>query len=495
MDRLACVDVPALPLQLLLRREPGWRDVPAVVVERDHPQARVLWVSEAARRSQVLPGMRYAQALSLERGLRAGVVEREEIRRGVAALVRRLHGFAPRVEADDDEPGTFWLDVSGLRRLWPSATAWAEAVRRDLAADGFRASIVVGFTRFGTFAMARVTDGCRVFADPAAEQVAARNVPLARLDIDPAMRAQLARLGVHTVGAFLELPAGGVRERWGPEAHRLRLLAAGELRLPLDPRAVERPRRRTLEFEHPEADSGRLLFAVKRLLDPLLAELADGRRAVTALVLSLRLAGGATRRDEIRPAQPSLEAARLLELVRLRLEGRALEAPAEEITLEVRGVVATAHQLAMFATRRGRDLAAAERALARVRTELGEQAVVRARLAEGHLPEAGFLWEPLARLAEPRPGEAAERTLVRRLYGRPVPLPPRPHHLRDDGWLIRGAEHGPVVRFIGPYIVSGGWWVRPVHREYHFALTRRGDLLWVFHDRRRRRWYQHGRVE
>ncbi|RMF72920.1 MAG: DNA polymerase Y family protein, partial [Acidobacteria bacterium] len=249
MDRLACVDVPALPLQLLLRREPGWRDVPAVVVERDHPQARVLWVSEAARRSQVLPGMRYAQALSLERGLRAGVVEREEIRRGVAALVRRLHGFAPRVEADDDEPGTFWLDVSGLRRLWPSATAWAEAVRRDLAADGFRASVVVGFTRFGTFAMARVTDGCRVFADPAAEQVAARNVPLARLDIDPAMRAQLARLGVHTVGAFLELPAGGVRERWGPEAHRLRLLAAGELRLPLDPRAVERPLRRTLELE------------------------------------------------------------------------------------------------------------------------------------------------------------------------------------------------------------------------------------------------------
>ena len=35
MDRLACVDVPALPLQLLFAREPGWRGRPAVVVEED----------------------------------------------------------------------------------------------------------------------------------------------------------------------------------------------------------------------------------------------------------------------------------------------------------------------------------------------------------------------------------------------------------------------------------------------------------------------------
>jgi protein ImuB len=44
--------------------------------------------------------------------------------------------------------------------------------------------------------------------------------------------------------------------------------------------------------------------------------------------------------------------------------------------------------------------------------------------------------------------------------------------------------------------VSGGWWNgRGVHREYHFAETGGGDVLWVFYDRPRRRWFLQGRVE
>jgi hypothetical protein len=47
----------------------------------------------------------------------------------------------------------------------------------------------------------------------------------------------------------------------------------------------------------------------------------------------------------------------------------------------------------------------------------------------------------------------------------------------------------------GPYAVSGGWWAREQHRDYYFAESVRGELLWVYHDRRRGRWYQQGRVE
>ena len=40
-----------------------------------------------------------------------------------------------------------------------------------------------------------------------------------------------------------------------------------------------------------------------------------------------------------------------------------------------------------------------------------------------------------------------------------VPLPPRPRH-EPDGWMLRGLKQGPVVRVLGPYVVSGGWWNR-----------------------------------
>jgi protein ImuB len=44
-------------------------------------------------------------------------------------------------------------------------------------------------------------------------------------------------------------------------------------------------------------------------------------------------------------------------------------------------------------------------------------------------------------------------------------------------------------------VVSGGWWVRAVHREYSVVLTRRGELMWVYQDKRRRRLFLHGEYE
>ena len=77
----ACVDVPALPLQMLQRRmaEAGdeWRDKPIAVVDQDKPQGEILFVNEVAHQGRILPGMRYAAALSLDADLRAGVISEE----------------------------------------------------------------------------------------------------------------------------------------------------------------------------------------------------------------------------------------------------------------------------------------------------------------------------------------------------------------------------------------------------------------------------------
>jgi protein ImuB len=77
---------------------------------------------------------------------------------------------------------------------------------------------------------------------------------------------------------------------------------------------------------------------------------------------------------------------------------------------------------------------------------------------------------------------------VRRIFAKPVPL-----HLPPGSTLH------------GPYIISGGWWGRDLsacehaqagtHRDYYFAETRSGELLWVYHDQNRRYWFIHGTVE
>jgi protein ImuB len=451
----------------------------AVVVE-DRPQGLILWVNEKARRAGVLPGLRYAAALSLTSDLRAGVVSDAEIREAVVTLVERLTHFTPEVEPSSEEPGVFWLSAAGLGLLYSSLHEWARSVRREIEKAGFSPTVVVSFTRFGTYAVARAGRGTVVFEDPSRERAAALRVPLDRLDFDPDFRDALGRLGVKTVGALLSLPAGGLLERFGQEAYRLYRMASGELWTPLQPHPVEEPIQQTLALDDPETDLTRLLFLIKRLLHPVLAALVVSGEALAELALRLLLERAGWREERIRPAAPTLDPVQVIDLVRLRLE--AVELPGVlEIELTALGVPATREQLRFFAEQPRRDLDAANRALARLRAQFGEAAIVRAQLADGHLPEAGFAWEPLKQVTLPRPRAVALRTLVRRIFTKPVALPQEPRGVAES--------------LHGPYVVSGGWWAREAHREYYFAETRRGDLLWLYYDRRRHAWFLHGRVE
>jgi protein ImuB len=494
--QIVCVHIPALPLQLLLQRHPTWRDRPTAVVDRDSPQGKLLWVSERARRRRILPGMRWASALALDQELVAGTVSATEIQDTVEDLTERLLHASPDIEPARGEPGVFWLSCRGMERLAPCLESWCGGIEASLERAGFQAlGIAAGFTRFGVYAIARVQRGITILESPARERERAHRVPLRRLGIEPDLRDALARLGIDTVGQFLKLPAAGLAERFGQDAYRLHRLALGDDATPLDRATSEEPLARAFDLEQPDGDRNRLLFLIKQLLDPLLAELGTRGEALHALTLELLIETGRRIQETVRPARPTLDGGQLMELLRLRLEGVALPARVDEVRLDVEGATAEEEQLQLFRINPRRDLAAAERALARLRAELGEAAVVRARSADRHLPEGAFLWEPIPHLGLPSPDEAAEPRLIRRILARPRALPPKPHHLRDDGWLIRGAGHGAVTRLIGPYVLAGGWWAGGVERHYHFAETRSGELLWVYFDRARERWFLQGGVE
>jgi len=155
VDRTACIDLPAFPLQLLLRKHPDWRLHPAAIVAADTPQATILWINEKARAAGIRTGMRYAAGLSLASGLRAAVVTQNEIDDEIAQLAELLRRFTPGVEPGKDEPGVFWLDAKGLLRLFGSLSEWASSLHAELVRAGFVASLAVGFDRFAVYAVAK----------------------------------------------------------------------------------------------------------------------------------------------------------------------------------------------------------------------------------------------------------------------------------------------------------------------------------------------------
>ncbi len=506
MVRLACVDLPAFPLQLLLRRHPEWVSYPAAVVAEDKPQGLVLWVNEKARQLGVLPGLRYTAALSLATGLHAGEVKTTEIQKAVRELTYRLMRFTPEVEPAAEEPGVFWLNGMGLKLLFPSSDQWAHGLYADIAAQKFQVSVVAGFTRFGTYAVAKMNKGITVFNHPAEERHTAHAVPLSRLDIDPDFRDTLFKLGIKTVGALLSLPPVGLRERFGLKAYRLHRMAAGDLWTPLDPCKLEESVKQHRILDDPENDTTRLLFLIKQLLHPMLGALAARAQALSGLWLSFLIDRGGWLKEQIRPAVPTLDSSQILDLLRLRLESLQFSAGVAEIALEAESCQATAEQLRLFSGAPKRDLDAANRALARLRAEFGDEAVVQAKLTNGHLPEARFAWGPLNRVKLPRNdlnnlnglndlNGFAPRPLVRRILAKPVCLPGVPRHTHEDGWLILGHKYGSIDKLSGPYVFSGGWWNKEIQRDYYFAETRRGAIAWVYYDRMRRRWFLQGWIE
>jgi protein ImuB len=539
------VDVPALPLQLLRRREPGLIDAPLVVVADDRPQAEVLWVDELAQRSRIRPGMSYAAAQSLDARVQAGVVSPEEIDEAIERVVERLSSFSPRIEAAprpktpheqvEGAPGVFWIDPSGMVPLFTSFEHWGHAIRQALEGLGLRANVVVGFHRFRCYALSRVRRGVWVLDDPGQESKAAAAVPLQRLAVPAKLRDGLDRLEVRTLGQLLQLPAADLRARFGEVAAHLHACGSDGW-APLVARVLVEPVRAQAPIEPPDDDRTRLLFLCKSMLHDLMVELAERGQAMSALRLRLRLDHHAPHDERLEPARPTLDEPMVIDLVRLRLDAATLRAPVEAIELELEGVTAPPGQLALFRTQARRDLDAAARALARLRAWLGPQAVTRGQLRPAHLPEARFEWAPIAAIGFPRPevvgaplegsavvsdrtlggGEVTELRarpreeppppLQRRLLPKPQRLPTGPQPLvgdpqRPGSPLDAVATHawlpnlGPIKSIQGPYRKSGGWWVRTVERDYYFVETEAGELLWVFYDRVRQGWYLQGWVD
>lgn len=459
MSRPACVDVPALPLQLLLRRHPEWRERPAAVTSGDaagrssKSGARdpIVWVNRQAVRQGVRPGMTPAAAAAVCPDLRIGRILPAEIEAATSELAERLYRWSPVVEsatalrpslAGFGAVGSFWLRASGLSTLFGPLPDWVESVRNDLAALGFRSSVAVGFSRFGAFAAARARFGARIFEDPAEEREAAGQAPLVRFGLSDRTLSGLEQLGIRRLRDLLRLSGEGLGDRYGEEARQLHRLASGEIEVLAS--CVFRPdpplERRAL-FDPPETESERLLFSVKRLLDDILDELRREGLAVLDLSYEMRREDGRVTAASVLPTAPSLDGLRLLSLLRLRLEadsraarsapesiatesiatesidvsvGEAAEEPSgvTAFVLRARAGLAASEPQNLFAfgdpnpnrptdpDDRGnavrRDRKQGAEALASIRAEFGEGSLVRIESREAHLPRARFRCEPIS---------------------------------------------------------------------------------------------------
>lgn len=481
MHRIACIRMPRWPLQLLRRAHPEWADFPVVVVAEEKTNAELLLLDERAEAHGLSDLMRLGAAQSLVPSLRAGVVERATIDAAIVEVLEALRRHSPRVEASD--VGVFYADPSGLVSLYGSTITWAETVHAELTALGHRATIVVGFGRHRTRAIATdLREPVRVLDDEEQERALAASLPLDRFGISSSLRESLAILGIHTSGALARLPPLELAARFGSEALALYQAMHETLGEPLAPTSIREVVDETLELDPPDHDVERLLFLVKAMLDRLLRRLRERSEAATQLVLTLTLDHAPDHVESLEPSSPTSESTPLVELVRLRLSRASLVAPVTHLAIRLEGMRVHGLQLELLAESHKRDIVAAARAIARLHATFGPGCTSHPSPRDAHMPEARFSWARTNSVALPRALSDGELPLVRRVPREPHPLGTR---LTALG----------IVALHGPYRIEGRWWSAPLSRDYYFAETADGSVLWLYRDALRKLWFSYGEVD
>jgi protein ImuB len=504
--RLACVHVPQLALQAILRRDPERRNEPVALAEKPGERAAILAASELARRAGVRPGMTTAQARAVSSALLGAknlvVIPQSptDTAAASAALADVGYGFAPRVQSEGD---LLFLEIGDLEQLYPQGE---RAVAQAIAAQAARVGLTVQVAIASSAAVARVAaqaadiavvpaglQGARAFLAPLPVETAlAAGVPGELAAETRELGERLPRWGIRTLGAVAALPADEVTVRLGRAGAWLHALASGRAEETFTPRLPPDALEEATDLDYPIYEIEPLAFVLRGLLDRALARLTCRGMACAGLGLRLKLDPKGYDVREIQLAAPSREAATLLQLVRLDLARRPPPAPVVGLAALVLPARVRASQLDLWrpAGPAPEKLAAT---MARLGALVGPENVGAPALVDSFREEAVALqsYEPGAAFDGGAAGSAEPRLGFRRFR------PPRPLEVlmdRDGPAALRAAQLvARVLVAAGPYRSSGEWWSEEVFsRDYWDVHASDGAVYRLHQERRSGAWFLDG---
>lgn len=492
----------------------------AALVAEQKNATRLVALTPAAHKVGLREGMTAAEARSLAPDIELLPLDEAGERTDRLALIRAFGQLSEHVSFE--WPEHLVLEVSRTSRLFGGEAGITRRALEVATEFGHRCRVVLADDPLAAAALGiRPPSADHVLIVPPGElarhlaplplEVLCRG-PLAPATPQPLpLLESLRAVGIEEVGAFARLDPASVSGRYGAPGLRLHRLARGQ------PSFAEDLRWGDPDAELPR-ETARLAGATSTLqvhfvLPGLLARLADRLAARDLAVVRLKLLLHLDR-----PAAPPVALhvgvgrptrhPRVLErLIRARLERLRLDAPAEELVLEVlEAVPETGWQPGL--TDRAEATEPLPDLLTRLRDHLGDDAVLTPRPADSWRPEAA--WRPIQVTThlpfEPRlvrsndiddPVELQEhweRTLraPRPTQLLPEPLPVEVHFRDHRPFLVRLPEGSSTVsRSNGPERLQGEWW-EPQARfdRTYWVVEFDGRTAWIFQEHTR--WYLHG---
>jgi protein ImuB len=419
-----------------------------------------------------------------------------------------LHAQAFTSLVSVEPPNALLLEIKGsLKLLGPLEILHADidACWRGLALPAHSATApstlaALWFARAGCLRAAQTHEGSPVQIEDLGTLAGhMAKLPIACTGWDIERLQTLRALGVTQIGELLRLPRAGLARRLGTVV--VQDLDIALARQP-GPRRAFVPRERFRERCDFESEIETVAY-LEKALEPLIERCArflrERQAGVQALRLKLRHRAGPATCVHLGLASITSERRRLADVLIQKLERLELPGPVRSMELKSGPLqplsAASLDAFAGLTGKGGRDTA--PQLVERLRARLGEDAVYGVVSIAEHRPEAAWRRVHELRLASvlhagaKMPGhgtdhvadQAADQGMPRPVWLLDTPLP-----LSKPDLLEQGPER-----------IESGWWDgKGVARDYYVARQLRGARqahgakLWVFQERRSKRWYLHG---
>lgn len=444
----AVIQLPAFPMQALLRLRPELHGEPIALLVGEGRRAVIEHISPLA--AGIKPGMTAAQALSDCPALQLIPPSLAAEREAGALLLSAAWSLSPLVEPT--APGSCTVDLTGCSPA--RLPGQVKAMRAGLAAHGLVAKVGVGANALLARYAAHRAEPELWVRDP---QAFLASLPLSLLDLTADEDRLFADLGLRTLGSLTRFPRAALVNRLGARGDALWSQAAGEWDRPLQPAPFPVRHHAEMDFEEPVETLEPLLFTLCRFCERLALEVGQFGGGTARLALVLKLDGDLTHARDFDLPEPTASADILFAVLENHLASLHTDTAVIGFSLEVIPARRLEQQEGLFDTGL-KDAPLFFATLGRLAAVVGSGKVGTPRRADTHRPDAFVLTAPACsvpeRVAPPAPPPAGP--LLRRV--RPPVAATVELIAARPSFLFSALVTGEINVVRRPFWSNGDWW-------------------------------------
>lgn len=470
------------------------RNIPFVMAAAERGRMVIRAVNAKAEADDIQVGMVVADARAIFPSLQVVEIKEDKEEELLHILAEWCLRYTPDVALD--LPDGLILNITGCPHLWGGERPYLKELVLKLRAMGYDARAAVADTIGAAWAVARYGKVTPLIEAGAHKEVLG-SLPPAALRLETEMTERLHKLGLYTIGSFMDMPRSTLRRRFGQEILTRLDQALGTATEAMQPIRPVPPYLERLPCLDPIRTAKGIEIAIDNLLERMCHRLyREGRGMRTAVLTCLRV-DNETQQVIISTGRPSRNKTHLFKLFELKISTIRPALGIELFMLEATVTEElTATQEALWNTT-GSDEKGVAELLDKIAGKVGVDKVHRYLPEERYWPERSYK-EALSLQEKPATAWRTDRPRPVCLLPHPekievsVPLPDYPPLL----FRYKGKSYR-IVKADGPERIEQEWWLEEgLLRDYYCVEDESGARFWLFRSGHfnevQSAWYLHG---